>query len=222
MVPFPIGLGYARKPLWCDKGMHPGITISSCVLTYQDCAQIFYQAMLDLSKAHMPTICKVLPLYKLIQECLNHAIDDLRIEPNPYLLQDAFQAGQDKLTKYLTKALISDYTILGAGTRMLVFLFIHAYRWSAQFFIPPSVCPISRIPHIGIPKSRNMCGPSSTNYMMNIQNLNLQRKLRLQSLQSLLMCTCHPYFQAICRPKQSTNKSQFRNLTAIIAAHIPA
>jgi hypothetical protein len=63
----------------------------------------------------MPTICKVLPLYKLIEEHLKRAKEDLELEDDPYGLARAIDAGLKKLDVYLNRALVSDYPLLGAG-----------------------------------------------------------------------------------------------------------
>ncbi|KAF8583621.1 hypothetical protein K439DRAFT_1617328 [Ramaria rubella] len=75
---------------------------------------LFNQATLELSKANAPTICKVLPLYKLVQEHLQCALHDTQLEYNPYGLDSAIQAGLDKVEKYLHHAIRSDYILLGA------------------------------------------------------------------------------------------------------------
>ncbi|KAF8576980.1 hypothetical protein K439DRAFT_590294 [Ramaria rubella] len=76
--------------------------------------KIFDQATLELSKTHVPTICKVLPLYKLVQEHLEAALRDLEMEHDIYGISIAVQAGLDKLEKYLDCAMDNDYVLLGA------------------------------------------------------------------------------------------------------------
>jgi hypothetical protein len=81
--------------------------------------KIFHQATLELSKAGVPTICKVLPLYRLVQEHLEHALRDLELEYDSYGLEDAIQAGLTKLEKYLKRAVKNDYVLLGAGASIM-------------------------------------------------------------------------------------------------------
>jgi hypothetical protein len=45
----------------------------------------------------MPTICKVLPLYKLLEEHLRCAKEDLELEDDPYGLACAVNTGLKKL-----------------------------------------------------------------------------------------------------------------------------
>jgi hypothetical protein len=71
-------------------------------------------ATLELSKAGVPTVCKILPLYKLI-ECLEKAREDLELEVDMFGLYNALDAGLSKLEVYLERALVSDYPLLGAG-----------------------------------------------------------------------------------------------------------
>ncbi|KAF8582211.1 hypothetical protein K439DRAFT_1304374, partial [Ramaria rubella] len=75
--------------------------------------EIFQQATLELSKTGVPTICKILPLYKLIEEHLDTGLCDLELEMDNYGLEDAIQAGLDKLMTYIDHALMSDYPLLG-------------------------------------------------------------------------------------------------------------
>jgi hypothetical protein len=77
--------------------------------------QIFYEATLELSKSNVPTICKVLPLYNLIEQHLRKALANLELESDMYNLDSAIEASLDKLEKYKNRALNSDYVLLGAG-----------------------------------------------------------------------------------------------------------
>jgi hypothetical protein len=63
----------------------------------------------------VPTICKILPLYKVIQAHLEVARDELSAELDSCNLGAAIQAGLDVLSTYIDKALIGDYPLLGAG-----------------------------------------------------------------------------------------------------------
>ncbi|KAF8587733.1 hypothetical protein K439DRAFT_1337347 [Ramaria rubella] len=83
------------------------------VILTLDHFQIFQQATLELSKTGMPMICKILLLYKLIEEHLNTGLHDLELKMDNYGLEDAIQAGLDKLMTYIDHALVSDYPLLG-------------------------------------------------------------------------------------------------------------
>ncbi|KAF8580681.1 hypothetical protein K439DRAFT_1619622 [Ramaria rubella] len=60
----------------------------------------------------MLTICKIFLLYKLIEEHLNTGLHDLELEMDNYSLEDAIQAGLDKLATYIDHALVSDYPLM--------------------------------------------------------------------------------------------------------------
>jgi hypothetical protein len=83
-------------------------------------SKVFQDATLEFSQTKVPTISKVLPLFKIIQQHLQKALND------PDLVKDrsgmkyrglktALKCGLEKIGKYLEKALVSDYTLLGAG-----------------------------------------------------------------------------------------------------------
>jgi hypothetical protein len=80
------------------------------------CLQKFQHATLDFSKTKVPTICKVLPLYKTIQKHLEDAILDPDLENDSYGLKGALEAGLAKIDLHLGKALVGHYPLLGAGT----------------------------------------------------------------------------------------------------------
>lgn len=69
----------------------------------------------------MPTICKVLPLYKVIQQHLESAIVDLDLAADDHGLKNVLAAGLAKINIYLDKALVGHYPLLGAGQSQLLF-----------------------------------------------------------------------------------------------------
>jgi hypothetical protein len=82
--------------------------------------QIFQNATLEFSQTKVPTISKVLPLLKMVQQHLQVALED------PDLVKDrsgmkyrglkhGFKAGLAKIDAHLEKALVGDYPLLGAG-----------------------------------------------------------------------------------------------------------
>ena len=89
-------------------------------LMLYDVIQKFQDATLEFSQTKVPTISKVLPLFKMIQQ---HLEDSLR---DPDLVKDksgqkyrglksGIKAGLDKINIHLEKALVGDYPLLGAG-----------------------------------------------------------------------------------------------------------
>ncbi|KAJ7166159.1 hypothetical protein C8R46DRAFT_997261 [Mycena filopes] len=72
------------------------------------------EATLDLSKKKVPTICKVLPLYKIIQTHLEGQLKAIPVAGDTCNLRLAIQAGLAKLKIHTEKALISDYPLIGA------------------------------------------------------------------------------------------------------------
>lgn len=78
--------------------------------------QILQEATLDLSKKGVPTICKVLPLYKIVQTHLESSFAAIDPAEDTCNLRAAIQAGLAKLHTHTEKALISDYPLIGAGT----------------------------------------------------------------------------------------------------------
>ena len=78
--------------------------------------QKFQLATLELSKSKVPTICMVLPLYKMIERHLQTAIEDDDLRHEVFLgLKNGLKAGLKKTRKHLDKALEGDYPLLGAG-----------------------------------------------------------------------------------------------------------
>ena len=85
-----------------------------------DVIQKFQDVTLEFLQMKVPTISKVLPLFKMIQQ---HLEDSLR---DPDLVKDKFgqkycglksdiKVGLDKINIHLRKALVGDYPLLGAG-----------------------------------------------------------------------------------------------------------
>ncbi|KAJ7183337.1 hypothetical protein C8R46DRAFT_884226 [Mycena filopes] len=77
-------------------------------------ASILQEATLDLSKKKVPTICKVLPLYKIVQTHLEGQLKTIPPAGDTCNLRAAIQAGLAKLKIHTEKALISDYPLIGA------------------------------------------------------------------------------------------------------------
>lgn len=77
--------------------------------------QAFYSSTLDLSKKGVPTVCKMLPLYKHTGRCLKHHQTRAHKDFSPYNLDGAITLALLKLERYAKKALESDYPLLGAG-----------------------------------------------------------------------------------------------------------
>lgn len=93
------------------------ITIHLYTLTNILLAQHLQNATVDLSKKGVPTICKVLPIYKTIEVHLVSAKVEANLHPDAtFPLEDALQAGLKKLRTYISKALKSDYPLLGTST----------------------------------------------------------------------------------------------------------
>jgi hypothetical protein len=77
-----------------------------------DICQVLELCTLEFSKKSVPTITKVLPLYKLMEVTLT-ALATTHREDEPTL---ALLAGAAVATKYIYNALFGDYVLLGAGT----------------------------------------------------------------------------------------------------------
>ena len=83
-------------------------------------AKVFQDATLEFSQTKVPTISKVLPLFKMIQQHLQKALEDPDLAKDrsgmKYRgLKTALKCGLTKINAYLVKASVSDYTLLGAG-----------------------------------------------------------------------------------------------------------
>jgi hypothetical protein len=82
--------------------------------------QKYQAATLEFSQTGTPTISKVLPLYKMIQQHLESALRD------PDLIKDksgqkyrglksGLKDGLNKINIHINNALVGDYPLLGAG-----------------------------------------------------------------------------------------------------------
>jgi hypothetical protein len=82
--------------------------------------KVFQDVTLEFSQTKVPTISKVLPLFKMIQQHREKALED------PDLVKDksgmkyrglktALKCGLKKLNIHLEKALVGDYPLLRAG-----------------------------------------------------------------------------------------------------------
>ena len=83
-------------------------------------SKAFQAATLEFSQTKVPTICKVLPLFKMIQQRLQTALEDPDLAKDrsgmKYRgLKTAFKCGLEKIDTYLEKALVGDYPLLSAG-----------------------------------------------------------------------------------------------------------
>ncbi|KAF7378021.1 Reverse transcriptase-RNase H-integrase [Mycena sanguinolenta] len=74
--------------------------------------EVLQDVTLEFSKKGVPTICKVLPLYKLMETKLAQLADEY--EYDDFNIARALRAGSEKAKQYVGKALISDYPLLGA------------------------------------------------------------------------------------------------------------
>jgi hypothetical protein len=100
-------------------------------LMVRDLYQKFQDATLEFSQTKVPTISKVLPLFKMVQQHLEDALRD------PDLVKDksgqkyrglkhGLRAGLDKINIHLEKALVGDYPLLGAGEYFIYFNLINS------------------------------------------------------------------------------------------------
>lgn len=81
---------------------------------------MFQDATLEFSQTKVPTISKVLPLFKMIQQHLEKALDDPDLAKDKsgmkYRgLKTGLKTGLEKINIHLEKALVGDYPLLGAG-----------------------------------------------------------------------------------------------------------
>jgi hypothetical protein len=95
------------------------VTLSAPIMVLTDPTQKYQEATLKFSTTATPTICKVLPIYKTIQEHLKDILmdPDLTNSQNTEYakLKNGVQAGLEKIDIHLAKALKGDYPLLGAG-----------------------------------------------------------------------------------------------------------
>ncbi|KAJ7277235.1 hypothetical protein C8J57DRAFT_1061135 [Mycena rebaudengoi] len=95
---------------------------------------ILHEATLDLSKKDVPTICKILPTYKAVEEHIKASLAAIRPADDTCNLRAAIRAGLDKLAIHTEKALVSDYPLLGAILHPAIHLsyFEDTTRWSTD------------------------------------------------------------------------------------------
>jgi hypothetical protein len=92
-----------------------------------DQSKKFQDATLEFSQTKVPTICKVLPLFKAIQHHIRDALNDSDLTRDKSGLKygglkSCLKAGLKKLDIHLEKALIGDYPLLGAGKLAMLML----------------------------------------------------------------------------------------------------
>ncbi|KAJ7797589.1 hypothetical protein B0H14DRAFT_3493573 [Mycena olivaceomarginata] len=92
---------------------------------------------LEFSKKSFPTISKVLPLYKLMEVTLTNLAE--KYEDNEPNLSVALLAGAAIATNYISKALFSDYPLLGAG-KFCILLSGFSFFKSSQWDLSVAVC----------------------------------------------------------------------------------
>ncbi|KAJ7161622.1 hypothetical protein C8R46DRAFT_904718, partial [Mycena filopes] len=93
---------------------------------------ILQEATLDLSKKKVPTICKVLPLYKIVQTHLEAQLKAIPLAGDSCNLRPAIQAGLAKLKTHTERALVSDYPLIGAVLHPAIRLvYFESGQWDA-------------------------------------------------------------------------------------------
>ena len=103
--------------------------------------QIYQDATLEFSQMKVPTICKVLPLLKMVQQHLQVALNDPNLSKDrsgmKYLgLKHGLKAGLNKIDTHLEKALVGDHPLLGAGE------FVHHSKFGRLLTLEGSTTPI--------------------------------------------------------------------------------
>jgi hypothetical protein len=105
-------------------------------LLSSDCQydQCLESATLDFSVKGQPTICCILPVYKQIEQDLKAEARKLAISQPTISM--AFDRGSQKATKYINKALISDFTLLGASMSSTIYSSVpsNKYMYSSSSF----------------------------------------------------------------------------------------
>jgi hypothetical protein len=95
------------------------VRLSAPITMLTDLTQKYQEATLKFSMTTAPTICKVLPIYKAIQEHLKNILEDpnlANMQNAKYTkLKNAVWEGLEKMDIYLAKALKGDYPLLGTG-----------------------------------------------------------------------------------------------------------
>ena len=100
-------------------------------LMVRDLYQIFQDATLEFSQIKVPTISKVLPLFKMVQQHLEDALRDPDLVKDKSSqkyrrLKHGLRAGLDKINIHLEKALVGDYPLLDAGEYFIYFNLINS------------------------------------------------------------------------------------------------
>ncbi|KAF7370112.1 Reverse transcriptase-RNase H-integrase [Mycena sanguinolenta] len=97
----------------------------------EDAIEVLKLVTLEFSKKTVPTICKILPLYKLMESTLTDKATEYEDdEPD---LSAALRAGAELTTKYISKALFGDFPLLGAILHPAVRLsFFESKQWDAE------------------------------------------------------------------------------------------
>ena len=95
------------------------VRLSAPIMMLNDLTQKYQEATLEFSTTTAPTICKVLPIYKAIQEHLKNTLEDpdlTDMQNAEYAkLKNGVRAGLGKMDIHLAKALKGDYSLLSAG-----------------------------------------------------------------------------------------------------------
>ncbi|OBZ67474.1 hypothetical protein A0H81_12662 [Grifola frondosa] len=96
----------------------------------------FQSVTLAFSRAGVPTICLILPLYKYMETHMNDSVRK-HCKPNQAQLQLALGNGLKKLNVYMEKALLSKYPLLGAVLHPSIQLkyFKDNSKWDAELLI---------------------------------------------------------------------------------------
>ncbi|KAF8835291.1 hypothetical protein BDN67DRAFT_857303, partial [Paxillus ammoniavirescens] len=99
---------------------------------------LFHSSTLDLSKKGVPTICKLLPLYKHVEQHLMAHLSRARKDFGSYGLDVAIGSGLRKLECHMEIALKSDYPLLGAVLHpaLRVSYFDNITLWSTNLNLP--------------------------------------------------------------------------------------
>ncbi|KAJ6466771.1 hypothetical protein C8R45DRAFT_838934, partial [Mycena sanguinolenta] len=94
--------------------------------------EVLHDATLDLSKKGVPTICKILPLYKVVKDHLEEHRAAILPVDDTCNLRKAIKAGIAKLQIHIDKALISDYPLIGAVLHPAIRLSYFQSNWSEE------------------------------------------------------------------------------------------
>ncbi|KAJ7362501.1 hypothetical protein DFH08DRAFT_799533 [Mycena albidolilacea] len=93
--------------------------------------EVLQDVTLKFFKKGVPTICKVLPLYKLMETKLAKLADEYELEE--FNIARALRARSEKAKQYIGKALISDYPLLSAVLHPAIRLaFFETSDWDSE------------------------------------------------------------------------------------------